>query len=135
MKRTFLLLPLLLGACADPSVPFDPVGHPDYAAIGYEPFWTVAVGRDEIVLARGPGPGEAGNALRRVSFPRTLPRTVGDTRRYESEGPNGVISIEVTPGPCTAGGDRRRYPDRVRVVLGGSILEGCGGRPLGGGVG
>ena len=134
MKRSalLLLLPLLLAACADGSRPLDPVGQQDYSAIGYEPFWSLAIGGDAIVLTRGPGADEAGNAVRSVRCPRVLPRTEGDTRIWQSGSGTAVITVEAMPTAAGCGAGGRQFEDRVRVTLSGVELFGCGGRMLAG---
>ena len=130
MKRSVLLLPLLLAACADPGRPLDPVGQQDYSAIGYEPFWSLAIGADAIALTRGPGVNEAGNAVRTIRYPRVLPRMNGDVRIWQSGSGTAVITVEArrAESPCEAGG--RLFEDRVRMRLSGVELNGCGGRML-----
>ena len=129
MKRTVLLLSLLLAACADTSQPLDPVGRQNYSAIGYEPFWSLAIGGDAIVLTRGPGVNEAGNAVRSVRYPRVLPRTEGYARIWQSGSGTDVITVEARRSePCRAGG--RSFEDTVRVTLSGVELHGCGGPML-----
>ena len=131
MKRSALILPLFLAACADTSRPLDPVGHQEYSAIGYEPYWSLAIGADAIVLTRGPGANEAGNAVRSVRYPRVLPRTEGHARIWQSGSGTAVITVEARRSePCRAGG--RRFEDTVRVTLSGVELNGCGGPMLAG---
>ena len=120
MTRLLLTLPFLaLAACATSQRPYAPVEDIRYQAAGTEPFWLLAIGDDRIVL-RTANEGER-------SWPRTLPRTDGDTRIWQSgEGAAG-ITIEARPGPCTARNERV-YEDEVTIRAGGQSLTGCGGR-------
>jgi uncharacterized membrane protein len=125
-------LPLLLAAaalagCAGSERPYSPVAHVRYSALGHDPFWSLAIGDDRIVLTRS-GPGKR-ESWRSHSYPRVLPRTVDGARLWESGEGTAVISVEARPGPCT-GSRGTRYEDHVRVRLSGSELTGCGGRIL-----
>jgi uncharacterized membrane protein len=125
-----LLLAPVLAACETTrTVPHDPVEMVDYAAIGEAPFWMVAIGDDAIVLTLGQDPQTGTGGLLTHHFPRTLPRTVDGTRRWESAEGTQVITVEARPGPCDGSGGRR-YEDRVTARLSGRELNGCGGRLL-----
>ena len=127
MKRSLPLLLLALGACTTATDrPYSPVAAMQYAAIGGDPFWMLAIGDDKIVLSTGPGPGEAGNALRTQTYRRVLPRQTGAVRRWESGEGTDVITIEASPGPCAL--RDQTFEDRVTVSLSGRQLQGCGGR-------
>lgn len=118
---------LLLAGCRTYDEPYSPVRNVHYAAHGQNPFWTVAIGDDRIVI-RTAGPDPLSSQEPAV-FPRTLPRTVDGVRTWESGSGTAVISIEARPGPCE-GWAGRLYQDHVRVRLSGRELTGCGGRPL-----
>jgi uncharacterized membrane protein len=126
MKTRFLLAPLLLlPGCATAPQPFSPVSEISYSAIGQDPFWTLAIGDDSIVLTRGTV--GSGSRLKSVAYPRVMPRTVDGVTRWESGDGTGVIAVEARPGPCT-GSRGVRYRDQVTVSLSGIQLQGCGGR-------
>lgn len=127
MKRSLPLLLLALGACTTATErPYSPVEAVQYAAIGGDPFWLLAIGDDRIVLSLGPDGHEAGNALRSHSYKRVLPRQTGAVRRWESGEGTDVITIEASPGPCSL--RDQTFEDRVTVSLSGRQLQGCGGR-------
>jgi uncharacterized membrane protein len=113
----------VLAGCAAPQ-PYAPVREVSYAAVGHDPFWTLSIGEDTIVLSLTDTPDLDWNA---IGYPRTLPRTVDGVTTWESGEGTDVISIEARPGPCT-GGRGVRFEDRVRVRLSGRELHGCGGR-------
>jgi len=124
MKRVaaLLLIPAV-AACATTTQPYAPVRDLRYSAVGEQPFWLLAIGDDRIVLRLGEA-GEEG------VWPRTLPRTMDNVRRWESGEGTNVISIEARPGPCTGSGGRQ-FEDNVTVRLSGRELTGCGGRLIG----
>jgi uncharacterized membrane protein len=125
-----LLLPVaLLAGCAGGQRTYTPVSEISYAAVGHDPFWSLAIGDDAIVLGLPPAPGTRDIVSHR--YPRVLPRTVDGVRRWDSGEGTGVISVEARSGPCTGSGGMR-YSDHVRVRLSGRELEGCGGRLLSG---
>ena len=130
-KLPFLLLPLLIaaGCAADRSRPWAPVENVRYSALGHDPFGMLAIGDDRIVLRLGHDGGEEAGEYDDIVFPRTLPRTVGDVRTWESGDGTQVIAIESRPGPCI-GSRRIRYEHHVTVRLSGRELTGCGGRLL-----
>jgi len=126
MKRLLPALPalpavLLLAGCATGPTPYAPVRNVRYQAMGAEPFWLLAIGDDRIVLRTGEG-GEA-------VWPRTLPRTEGETRIWQSGEGVQVITVEARPGPCETVA-QGLFPDHVRVRLSGRELNGCGGRQV-----
>jgi len=127
MKLIVPLVLLALTACASNpgETPLNPVRDFQYGAMGHDPFWTVAIGDDRIVLTLGPEGGRADGELASYDYPRALPRTVDGATRWESGSGTQVIAVEARPGPCTAGG--WRYEDRVTVTLSGRMLQGCGG--------
>ena len=131
MRRSLIFLPLLaLAGCASEPRVYSPVGTVRYSALGHDPFWMVTIGDDRIVLTLGDEGGRADGALDSFSYPRTLPRTVGDVRTWQSgDGGTAAIGIEARRGPCTGSGGSV-YQDRVRVRLSGRELTGCGGRLL-----
>lgn len=111
-----------VAACATGQRPYAPVDNVRYQALGAEPFWYLAIGDDRIVLRSSDLDGEA-------VWPRTLPRTAGETRIWQSGNGAGAITIEARPGPCETEGEEI-YADHVRVRLSGRELNGCGGRLL-----
>jgi uncharacterized membrane protein len=129
--RTLSLLPplLLLAACAAEREPFSPVHQVSYSAVGENPFWSLAIGDDAIVLTFGSNSRPGRGALESVRYPRVLPRTVNGVTRWESGEGTAVIAVEAQPGPCT-GSRGVRFEDRVVVRLSGRQLNGCGGRIL-----
>jgi uncharacterized membrane protein len=90
----------------------------------------VTVGDDQIVLTQGAAGGAADGEFSEATYPRALPVEQGGVRRWESGAGTEVIAIEARPGPCSDGG--RNYEDKVKVYLSGVMLEGCGGREIGG---
>jgi uncharacterized membrane protein len=125
MKAAFLLASTLLAGCAAPQPPLNAGTSLEYGAIGHDPFWTVAIGGDSIVLTLGPAGGSADGELSSILYPRALPREQDGIRRWESGAGTQVIAIEARPQTCTAGG--WSYQDSVKVYLSGRMLEGCGG--------
>lgn len=131
MRHLLPLAALALVGCAadDRSLPYAPVRHVQYSAIGSDPFWMVAIGDDAIVLTLGAEGGRADGGLESYAYPRVLPRSDGDLRTWESGDGTGVITVQARPGPCDGAGGLR-YEDHVRVRLSGRELSGCGGRHL-----
>ena len=129
--RPLLLVSLLIfaGCATSNRTPYAPVENVRYSALGENPFWMVTIGDDQIVLTLGDQGGRADGALESYAYPRTLPRTDGEFRTWESGDGTAVITIQARPGPCM-GSAGRRYEDHVRVRLSGRELIGCGGRPL-----
>ena len=130
MGTVRILLPLLAlcGCETYRSEPYAPVENVRYSAIGENPFWMVTIGDDRIVLRIGDEAGEREDAV----WPRTLPRTVGGARIWESGEGTQVIAIEARSGPCE-GSRGQVYEDQVKVGLSGRELSGCGGRLVSGG--
>jgi uncharacterized membrane protein len=121
MKRLLLALPLLIAAgCATSQRPYTPVNDVRYQAMGAEPFWMLVIGDDRILLRSSTFEGER-------SWLRTLPRTEGGTRIWQSGEGGQRITIEARPGPCETEGEET-YADHVRVAFPGGALTGCGGR-------
>ena len=120
MKKAAAFALLLLAGCATGRAPYAPVRDVRYQALGAEPFWLLAIGDDRIVLRSTLREGE------RI-WPRTLPRSEGGARIWQSgEGP-GAILIEARAEPC-ATESGQTYEDHVRVRLDDLELSGCGGR-------
>jgi uncharacterized membrane protein len=124
-------LALALSACAAGREPYAPVRDPVYTALGHDPFWLVTIGDDRMVLTLGPPGGRADGGLDSYAFPRVLPRTDGDVRRWESADGPATLTVEARPGPCE-GSAGMRFEHHVRVTLSGRALTGCGGRQLAG---
>ena len=124
MKRILLLPPVLAAAaCATSTTPYSPVENPVYQALGSEPFWSLAIGDDRIVLWNG---AESGDAV----WPRVPSRLVGDVTSWEARNGDRTISIEARPGPCETEG-QEIFEDHVRVRVDDIVLTGCGGRLIG----
>jgi uncharacterized membrane protein len=130
MKPIALLAPLALAGCAagTGSLPRDTFGRFDYGAISHDPFWTVAIGGDGILVTMGPAGGAADGELTSAAYPRATRSQRAGVRRWESGAGTMVIAVEASPGPCTTGG--RSYPDQVKVYLSGRMLRGCGGEEI-----
>jgi uncharacterized membrane protein len=124
-----LLSLLLLAGCATDGQPYEPVRDIRYAGLGENPFWTVAIGDDAIVLTLGKDSGGREGELSSFTYPRVLPRTQDGVTRWESGEGMAAIVVEARPGPC-AGSRGLRYQDRVTVSFDGRQLGGCGGRIL-----
>jgi uncharacterized membrane protein len=131
MRHLLLLAPLALAGCAaaDRSQPYAPVRDVQYSAVGHDPFWLVAIGNNHIVLTIGAEGGRADGGLESYAFPRTLPRSEGEHRTWESGDGASAIIVQARPGPCDGSGGLR-FADHVRVRLSGRELTGCGGRQL-----
>lgn len=130
MRHRLLLLPLILAGCTGHPRPYAPVENVYYAAIGQEPFWMLAIGDDSIVLTFGPDPGARRGDLDSHRYPRTLPRTVGGVRTWESGNDTAAITVQAIEESCQ-GSRGRVYRDHVRVRLDGRELHGCGGPQIG----
>ena len=122
MRFAAFLALLLLPGCETAPQPYAPVRDVRYQALGADPFWALAIGDDRIVLRTG---GQEGDAV----WPRTLPRTEGAVRIWQSGEGTNVIAVEARPGPCTGAGGQV-YENHVTVRLSGRELTGCGGRLL-----
>ena len=120
MKRAAFLALILLAGCETARRPYAPLDNIRYQALGAEPFWALAIGDDRIVLRTG---GQDGDAV----WPRTLPRSEGAVRTWQSGEGTGVITVEARPGPCTGAGGQV-HENHVTVRLSGRELTGCGGR-------
>jgi uncharacterized membrane protein len=126
------LLPLLLalaGCASGPGV-YQPVANPIYSAIGHDPFWMLTIGDDRIVLRQRHGEGAAPDRYDETVFPRTPVEEDGNVRRWRSAAAARSIVIDVrqTPTPCENGS--QSFEDFVRVTIGETQLDGCGGRPV-----
>ena len=120
-----LLLAVLAAGCAGSDGAHGLKGA-QYGALGHDPFWTVAVGKDNVVLTLGTPGGSADGELSSVAYPRALAEEKDGVRRWESSEGTKVIAIEARREPCRAGG--WSYEDSVKVYLSGRMLEGCGGK-------
>jgi uncharacterized membrane protein len=131
MKPLTLIALVPLAGCAATPAPEagTPAASADYVATSHDPFWTVAISKDSILMTRGPAGGRADGELTSVAYPAAIPSEQGGARRWESGEGTTVIAIESRPAPCTTGG--RSYPDQVKVYLSGVMLEGCGGQEIG----
>jgi len=118
MKSAAFLALILLSGCETARRPYAPVRDIRYQALGAEPFSTLAIGDDRIVLRTGES---------ETAWPRTLPRTEGAVRIWRSGEGTGIITVEARPGPCTGAGGQV-YENRVSIRLSGRALTGCGGR-------
>ena len=128
MRWLPLVALLVLAACAaDRSRPLSLVRHPLYQAVGGPPGWTLAVGREEIVLRLAPeagaGPGGAAMTWR---YPSPRAGLEGGVKRWEAGAGTRTIAVEARRSACANGAVR--FEDEVRIRLGGRELTGCGGR-------
>jgi len=105
-------LPLLLLAAGCATVPA--ADDAPYRALGTEPFWSVTIA-DGRMTYESP---EGGFSVR---APR--PQETGGGRIYETR----RIILHVWHGECSDGMSDRRYAERVRAVIDGRTLNGCGG--------
>ena len=122
-----LLLPPLLfaSACAGQADgPLNLVPGPVYEAHGSEPFWSLTIGGDRIVLSTGQ------EELGELVWSRTLPRTVNGVRMWQAGEGERAVSIEARPAPCATEA-QEIYADEVVVRYAGIEFTGCGGRLIG----
>jgi len=118
MRKAAFPFLLLAAGCATAPAPYAPVRNVAYQAIGSRNFWVLTIGDDRIVMHYGGRPDRI--------WPRTLPRTEGDRRIWQSGDETDGIRIEARPGPCSSENEDL-YADFVTVHLG-VELDGCGGR-------
>lgn len=116
--RSLALLAALAGCATitEPPVPPSPGGE-SYRALGTEPFWGVTIADGRMTFE---GPDRP-----TVTVPAPTARPTINGRRYETR----RLTVDVTRTPCSDGMSDRRYPDTVRVRVGGEELSGCGYDP------
>jgi len=134
MKRILFAAPLLLAtACTAHEQPaivtISDVAHPVYVAMGGSPAWILMIGDDRIAIRTMTGSGGSHDSWQDHQFPRSLPRTTGQIKAWQSASADETITIETRAEPCRRG-ERVTFEDTVRVTLNGQVLEGCGGHAL-----
>jgi putative lipoprotein len=101
--------------CAEPPAPYL------FRASGNEPFWSVTVGMDSVVLEQPEDP-------RRVAAPVTR-REEGTGRRVfhaATSGPSAhSIQVALTPGRCADSMSGALYSFSAEVSFDGRALSGC----------
>ena len=105
---------MLLAGCETTSTPYAPVRDVRYQALGAEPFWSLAIGDDRIVLRTAQASVDGLDARATAAWPRTLPRTVDGVRTWQSAAGGSTITVESRPGPCETEGEDL-FEDDVRV--------------------
>ncbi len=91
---------------------------PPLVGRGNEPFWSVSIGRDEIVLHTDLGET-------RISVPTPAPEAAGDVTRYVTDD----MTVSVAARVCADTMSGMPYPFTVTVTREGETLSGCGGEP------
>lgn len=89
----------------------------DWRAIGTEPFWGVAIGRDALVFSE---PGEDP-----VAFPAAEPRRTEGGFTLSSTLDGRPLEVRLRAESCSDGMSDRRYDWAARVEIDGRRLEGC----------
>lgn len=112
MKHLLLLAPLALAACypVEPPRPGE-----SYRALGTEPFWNVTIENGRMTYDSADGG--------RFSVPAPEPRTSFNGHRYETP----RLTLDITHVRCSDGMSDRIYADRVKAMVDGRELNGCGG--------
>lgn len=122
---------LVLGGCATsdgPTTPDAPSGPASLGgvnldqplrALGTEPFWSVDISHDALVLS---GPDRPN--LRAAPVRRTL---MADSAVFRGETAEGVeLTVTLSPQTCSDGMSDRTYPLTARVLLGDeNRMSGC----------
>ncbi|MCY7281737.1 MAG: META domain-containing protein [Sphingomonas bacterium] len=128
----YALAPLALGLAACQTDPYGPPGTPEpypapnpgptpsageqgnYRAIGTEPFWDLAIGRNLVFTDRG-------NNVEVVQpTPPAQTGIAGDTYTTRR------IRLNIVHARCSDGMSDRTYPDTVQVTVDGRLYRGCG---------
>lgn len=99
---------------APAALPQQP-GEVVYKALGTAPGWSLTV-RDRVMLYQGDG-----GTVRMMEA--TPPRFSAAPGTYRS----GRLALTIAPGPCSDGVSPHEWRDKVTVVAGGNVAEGCGG--------
>jgi len=107
------VLPLLLAGCATMTAS----GDDSYSALGTEPFWSISIENGRMTYETPEGG---------FSVPAPRSRETGSGRIYETR----RITLHAWNEECSDGMSDNRYPQRVRAVVDGRVLDGCGGRAL-----
>jgi uncharacterized membrane protein len=95
---------------AAPAVPPEFAG--ELQARGAEPFWSVRIGKDGLVLQRPDRPAQA--------FVNPGPKMAGDAVVWE-----GAIAIALRKADCSDGMSDTAYPMTAEVKVGAETLKGC----------
>ena len=88
----------------------------DYRAIGTEPFWDLAIGRELVITDRGTDV--------RVAEPAPRVRRNGAGESYRGR----RLGVTIVHAPCSDGMSDRTYPDTVNIVVDGRVYRGCGAK-------
>lgn len=105
---------LMISAGASAQTPAEP-----YRALGTEPFWSLTIDGQTMRLDQPD--------VQPIVTTAPRPRPSYNGRQYVTR----TMKVVVTTGPCSDGMSERRYPERVTVDVGGRVLRGCGGVPVG----
>jgi len=109
--------PAVAPAAAAPAAPPAPVVPPAFAgefqARGTEPFWSVRIGQDRLVLQRPDRPAQA--------FVSPGPKMSGDAAVWDS----GEIAVTLRQADCSDGMSDTAYPMSAEVKIGAETLKGC----------
>jgi uncharacterized membrane protein len=89
----------------------------DWRAIGTEPFWGVAIGRDGLVFTEP--------AADPVRFPPAEPRRTDDGFTLSSTRDGRALKVGLRAVSCSDGMSDRQYDWAARVEVDGRRLEGC----------
>ena len=129
MKKKFLLLTLILLALVGVSFGLnrgetraENTPGEGLIARGTEPFWSVSVGRDEIVFSSPTTDG--------LKYPDRQPMTASGrpadwVLAYRLRGNPGGFLILRKDGTCTDGMSDNVYPYNATLILGSRVLDGC----------
>lgn len=113
--RLIAALPLALLAASATAAPGP--GPAPYRALGTEPFWSLEIDGDRLTLKRPD---------HKPLIVRAEERSTVIGRRYDAP----AMRVDVRAMWCSDGMSDNHYPDTVRVVIGHSVLKGCGGTPV-----
>ena len=111
MKRFFLMLPVLIGACM--PIPGPP--PPPYRATGTEPFWSLLIDERDVTFTQPDA-----EPIRQAR-PQAIIGFAGEI--YQTP----RINVNIVHGRCSDGMSDRVYPDTVQVTVDGRRFNGCGG--------
>ena len=132
MRMIFVALPLALGLAAcqtTSSDPYGPQGYPEpypapypgppveqgnYRAIGTEPFWDLAIGRNLVFTDRG--------SNIEVVQPTPAVQTSVAGEIYTTK----RLRVNIVHAKCSDGMSDRTYPDTVQVYVDNRLYRGCG---------
>lgn len=89
-----------------------------YAALGTEPFWSIAIEGGRLTYE---APGTA-----TIAMPAPVPETIFNGLSYATD----RIVLTLTHAQCSDGMSDSIYADTVQAVVDGVMLRGCGGERL-----